>query len=399
MGVPVRVGPAPGLDGLRGPLLGSGDLLHPDHGVVLGELDQHVRPQGLVVARLGQRCFQVGADVVVASYDALHEEHVREHPGRRFGEVVDPVGEQVGDPLPFPGDEQVAAELQQAGHGGRGVGGRQAQRVGAEVDRQAWRSAVRRGDGGRGGSGREIVVGARRRHRQVQDPALLVGDDTGERAMDVPGLGVGRVSSGGRGQQRVRGPDPLAVGHRDALLEGLLEASGAGDGPQLVGPQVSVEGEGQQDLAYVGLQVRDAPPDQVLHVVGDRDVLPQHVEVPVRQDPPDLQREERVAEGRVHHPPQHVVRQAQPEPVREHVPGRAEAEREHRDLPRTLPGHRTLQRRPLPRATGQQERDGFADQPADDERERVVRRAVEPLHVVDRHEQLPALRERPQGRQ
>ena len=76
--------------------------------------------------------------------------------------------------------------------------------------------------------------------------------------------------------------------------------------------------------------------------------------------------------------------------------GRGEARRSHLDALQRLRVERALEVRPGTRASGEQERRGLVDEAADGEGERVLRGPVEPLDVVDGHEQWPALGQRPQ---
>ena len=70
-------------------------------------------------------------------------------------------------------------------------------------------------------------------------------------------------------------PDTLPLDHHDALLPRPFERLRAGELAQLDDPEVRVEGKGQQHLAHGRVQVRHSQAQQVLHVVGDRDVLPE----------------------------------------------------------------------------------------------------------------------------
>ena len=79
--------------------------------------------------------------------------------------------------------------------------------------------------------------------------------------------------------------------------------------------------------------------------------------------------------------------QSKPESSGEDVPCRAEAGRLHDHAPQAILGERVLERRPPAGAAGQQEGHLVRTQAAYDVRQRLVRRPVQPLHVVDRHEQ------------
>ncbi len=95
----------------------------------------------------------------------------------------------------------------------------------------------------------------------------------------------------------MRGPDPLPVDGHHARLDGARPGRPAPASSRSCGdPQVGVESEGEQHPAHRVVQVGDPQAQQVLHVVGDGQVLAEGVEVPARQHPADLQREQRVAQ-------------------------------------------------------------------------------------------------------
>ena len=177
-------------------------------------------------------------------------------------------------------------------------------------------------------AGRELLVGDRGREGEVQRAALLVGDDLGEpavraRAVRRPPPGAAAAASSGWAG-RTRSPSTVTTPAATAALQGR----GAGELAQLARPAgPASQREGQQHPAGGLVEVGDPQPEQVLDVVGHGQVVAEGVEVAAGQHPADLEGEQRVAHRRVVDPPQQVVRQAQPEPGRQDLPRRAQADR------------------------------------------------------------------------
>jgi hypothetical protein len=95
-----------------------------------------------------------------------------------------------------------------------------------------------------------------------------------------------------------------------------------------------------------------------------------------------LEREQRVAQRGLGDPQQKRARHAQPEPLGQQPPDHRRVERADRQ-PRRVDGD--LERRAAAGPPRQQVPHGRVPEPARRERERLGRRRIEPLHVVDRH--------------
>ena len=88
--------------------------------------------------------------------------------------------------------------------------------------------------------------------------------------------------------------------------------------------------------------------------------------------------------------------QAQPEAIGQHPTGRAEAERADLETPRPSPRERLHQDGGTPGTLGEQKPDRLVLEPPHGERQRLGRRRIQPLDVVDGNQQRPPHRQRPQ---
>ena len=114
------------------------------------------------------------------------------------------------------------------------------------------------------------------------------------------------------------------------------------------------------------------------------------------QRSPHLQREQRVAQRRLDDPSQQLPRQTQPEPLGQQPSGRAEAQRTDLQTLQHSALERPLQRGPTTGTPGEQEANRLVLEPTSRERERVRRRTIEPLDVVDRDQHRAASGQRTQ---
>ena len=140
----------------------------------------------------------------------------------------------------------------------------------------------------------------------------------------------------------------------------------------------------------------DARPEQVLDVVRDRKVVADRRQSVDDEGASDLEREERVSERRLEHPAQDVPGQAEPDPVRKDAARRAEAQVADVDAFQRSPLERALEHGHRAGAPSKEERDRLPVEAAGNEGERVGGRAIDPLEVVDGHEQGLARGERAQ---
>ena len=358
---------------------------------------QHAQAQGGVVAGLVEGALEEREDVVVAVHHAAGEEHVGAHPVGPLGEARRAGGEEVGQALLLPGHLQ---QLGQQHHpSGVGVAGRgEAQRVPGQVGGQPDRAARGRARDRPVEPGREHRVGLGGGEGEVQHPALVVGDHGGEVGVETSYVVGGRGAPGDLGQQRVRRPDPLPVQADDTGGGRVLQHVRSGELAHLRGAQVGVERQREQQPAGGRVEVGDAEAEEVLDRVGDGQLVADRRRVPTRQEPADLEGEERVAQRRVVDPPEQVVGEPQAEPGREDLPRAAEGRRPHHEPVDPVVAERALHPAAGAGATG--EEDGHPVlQPARRVGERGQRRPVEPLQVVDGHEEVPLAGQGAQGRE
>ena len=108
-----------------------------------------------------------------------------------------------------------------------------------------------------------------------------------------------------------------------------------------------------------------------------------------------LQREERIAARPLVDAEQGLARKGPVEPVAQESMERADTERPDRQTPDRVRADRPLESRhcSLGAAGGEEQKHRARTEPAQGERERVRRRGVEPLEIVDRHEQRPVFGE------
>ena len=296
-----------------------------------------------------------------------------------------------------PAIDEVLAQVEQSSDVRRGVGRRQPHRVRAQLDRQAGRASrcrhaprLRR----RARPARSSSAGVARARWSARRCSLVT--TSASAPMQVSPLVSRRLSLRGCCQQRVRGPDPLPVDHHDALLPRPFEGLRAGELSQLGDPEIRVEGKGQQHPAYGGFQVR----------------RPAGPTGPPRGRGPG--RPLRASRGPgprgLVRPPERTAgcRGSCRRPAGAGG-GAVEARVERRGCVGSRRGWSapriTRRRRPSGNASSSAERRPgrrasknvtVRAQAAYDVRQRFVRRPVQPLDVVDRHEQRTAGRERAQ---
>ena len=120
---------------------------------------------------------------------------------------------------------------------------------------------------------------------------------------------------------------------------------------------------------------------------------PSRVDVRV-ENAGQLEREERVPARPLVDAEQRLAGERPAEPVPQEPMERADAERPHRQAPDGLRAERPLESRRLLRRRappGEQQAHGLAPSRAERERQRVRRRGIEPLEIVDRDEERPVL--------
>ncbi len=129
--------------------------------------------------------------------------------------------------------------------------------------------------------------------------------------------------------------------------------------------------------------------DEVLERVGYRQRLRGIERRPRVERPRQLEREEGIAARCIVQPQQGRTWESESEPVTDETLDRADAERpDGQSLDR--PGKRRLERRRRLAAAGEEDPDRLAVEPPQRERERIRRRGIEPLDVVDREQQRAA---------
>ena len=231
---------------------------------------------------------------------------------------------------------------------------------------------------------------------------IVVGQRVRDRAVRGPPLDDGAAVVGGRAQQRVPERD-LARPERDdpGRLGGLERAdveSGGRQRPQHDVAAAHLGGRGhQQRAAGVVPERLEAAGEHALERRARRERTFDRrasLELVVRQQRRDLAQRERVAGGGREHAPSDVLGHRL---VTARVQQLLRARRRQRaDLQRLDAGHELSRHRPL----REQHRDALGAEPARREPQRLERRLVEPLQVVDHAHDRPLLgREREQTEQ
>jgi hypothetical protein len=188
------------------------------------------------------------------------------------------------------------------------------------------------------------------------------------------------------GDQRVRGSHTISVDDKDAAST----ASSITAGSPIAASWATVRSALRATRAPAAdlRQPADAGTEHVFDRVGHgRSADPAGRP---RQRPADLEREERVAEGRVDEAAHQTAREAEAEAVEQELARRAEAQRSHVEAFELRWSNGPLERRHSTGALREQEADRSRLESGGRKREHLTRRRVEPLHVVDRdQERLP----------
>ena len=382
-GEPLDARPGAGRQRLLRPRLDLADPLDALGGRAERHRGQGVRVQRGIRAGLRQRMLEVRAAVVVGHGSGAVREQEPRADARAAGRQRRELGrEQVRHPPPLARGLELVGEREQPLDALRPVRRRQPQRLPGELDGLGRGAARRRAVRGGGHGVREPGVRLPRRQRQVARAPLVSGHGVRERAVQLAVLARPRVLAGRRAEQRVRRADAAGLGAQQAGVDGVL---GVGHRRELVRVQLAAQGDREQGAPLRVGQCRHADVEHVLDRVRQRD-LPAG-RSPLGERAPDLEREQRVAERRVGDPAHQRSRHGEPQPLGQQAARVAEPERaDLQALERPLLEH-PLERGPAPGPAREQERDGLVRQPRRGERQGLGGRRVEPLEVVDRHQQ------------
>ncbi len=257
-------------------------------------------------------------------------------------------------------------------------------------------SARGRPGGGRRERGSKLCIRMLRRKRQVPRTQLLVADEARELQMELAPFVRPRPTLRRGSEQRVERSHPVPVDEEQPGVERLLDNGGLCDRRDPRQAEIPAQGDGKQQPSHRLRERIHARAQEVLDRLRHRDVLPDGRRPARGQGASQLEREERVSERRLVEPAQEVPGEAEPQPLGEHPPRSAEAERTDLETLQPPPRERLLQRGGTPGTLGEQKPNRLVLEPPRGERERLGRRRIEPLDVVDRHEHRPASRQRPQ---
>ena len=246
------------------------------------------------------------------------------------------------------------------------------------------RSTASRGGGcGSGEGGGELSVGRVGGERQVQSSQLPVIDHSSELQVQLAPLTGAGATSRRSGEQRVRGSHAISVHDQQSCVDGVVERERAADHGNLRDAKALAQRHRQEQSAEHRCEPCDAGAEHLFDHLGNGDLLRRDRDPLVEERTADLEREQRVAEGRLDDATQHLPLQGQPESLREHPANRAEAQRADREPDSATTLDRVLEHAGRPGSPCEQEDDPTGVESPRGERERVGRRAVEPLHVVD----------------
>src|SRR3712207_4457134 len=104
----------------------------------------------------------------------------------------------------------------------------------------------------------------------MQEAALPLRDDLGEPPAQFLAFAWARLLLSGGREERVRRADAIALDEKHTFADGAPHGVHAGDPLELGGPQVRVEGDGQQSTSDRRLEVDDAQSDEVLYMLRHR---------------------------------------------------------------------------------------------------------------------------------
>jgi hypothetical protein len=252
------------------------------------------------------------------------------------------------------------------------------------------RAAARRDDGRRLEFARHALVRLLHRHGQVPRPLVGVQRRLGEAGVRALPFPRRRGSVRDRGVQRVREPNALAVEAQHTGVDGIRQAVRASGGAVDQRPGWMSGGGGEERrLARAGGERLEPEPEQLAEALGHRE-WPGGVVVALDR-PPDLERVQRIAAARAMEVQQPRTGEVEADPVAEERAELARRERLDADARRVAePEGRRVARA----AAGDQGPRRNVREPPQREREHVLGRRVQPLRVVDGHDQRPVVRER-----
>ena len=268
--------------------------------------------------------------------------------------------------------------------------------MGAELDRLR---AGGPGGGGLGGLGqrrRQGRVGLLAGQGQVQGASLLAVRDVDQGAVEGAALAGPGPPGGGRGQQRVGHPGALALHHQETRVDRVLKVGGRGEHGQLAGPEVAAQGDRQQQPALGLWQARDAGTEQVLDRIRQRQVLSDPRQAALLQGASELEREQRVSERDGLDPAQQVTGEGEREPLAQQPPQPAEVQRPDLERAPAVAAQGPFDGRDVQGPAREQDHHPCVLEPASGHEQRLDRRRVEPLDVVDGHQQRALGGQQPQ---
>ena len=384
-GEPLDPRPGAGRERLLRPRLDLAHALDALGGRAERHRRQGVRARRRVRAGLGQRVLEVRPALVVGRDRApVRQQQPRADPRAARRQRRELGRQQLAHPPPLAGRLELVGEREQALGALGPVGRREPQRLLGELDRLCRGPARGRAAGGRGDRVRQPGVRIAGREGQVARPELLAGDRAREREVELPPLPRPRVLAGRRAEERMGGADPARLRAQQPGVYGVLDRVSAADRRELVRAQVAAQRDGEQGPALRVRQRRHAGAEHVLDRVRQRELLADLRQAALDQRAPDLQGEQGVAQRRVGDAAHERPRHAEPEPLRQQATRRVEIERADLDA---LASEHALERRPAAGPPGQEERDPLLGEPRPGEGQRLGGGRVEPLQVVDRHQQ------------
>jgi len=346
-------------------------------------LGEYVRAQHRVALAGGQRA----VEIVLAVRDALDRAALGQpQPSANAvarSERVELRREQIRHPPALARQLEVAGQVEQPLAPILRPWRRQAQRMLGQDDRLLRGTACGRpGSSGRSRR-RQAVIRTRRREREVEGAQLLIGEHACELQMELAAFPGSRLGHRRCSQERVRRANTVPLDDHHPGLDSVVERARVRERRQLRLPQAGLQREGEQQRAHRARPLGHARSEHVLDLVRDRQVAPDRRRPTGGQCAPHLEGEQRVTQRGLEHPAQHVPRQAQPEPLGQDPPRCSDAQVPHLEAFQRPPLERALEGRRGAGTPGEQERDRLARETAGSEGERIARRTIEPLDVVD----------------
>ena len=294
--------------------------------------------------------------------------------------------DQVGHALPLGRDLEVPPSSRRA-RSARRFGRREPQRVLAEDDGVGRGAAACGRVAGRGRHpARELRVRQLGRERQVEHAELVIRGRLRERHVELAPLARTRPLHRGRGNQWMRGADAVAVDDDHAGIDGVVERLRPRDGGELREPWVGRQRDGEQEPTDRRREPRDPRAEELLHRVGQRQVVAVSSGAPSASVRPTSSANSGFPS--VVSAIRRTSFRGRSRPRRSARTRREGAHAQRLDLqPRTRRPERRVERRLALRACREKEAHGDAVEPPRRVGERVGGRAVEPLDVVDRDEE------------